>query len=682
MAQHHPVLHARRRGDRDQRRSVFRARSGGDDRRDLRASATTGSAGRGEATALREAMHGEAVQRRHVGFRAQLRSGRQLPGQLHRRRSLSGALRRRRRAGAQRDPADACSSPTSSRRSDCARSRPPTAGTFPRTVSDCSAACGRISRCGSRSRWRATALVRDAVHLLEAIYASMEAGTARNTVPGQFGEWFDGGSLTNRGMYLSPWTGAKYLWAVAETVCGLDGYRTSGRLHFVAARSAGLALDRRGARSLGRPPAHLRDGPCRQADRRRHAAGVGRRALSRCSSPGATSATRPPSRRSRSAAIVFEDDAGGVRLFICNPFDRSRNVAIEFRGRMIRRRIEAGAMLELVLSGNPQLRDAIPHGRAWCMRSRRPRTALMLVGMGIVLLAAVAVGQQVGEHTIFGATERRVVVPQVALTPVPEDTAGTDEAISRNWKRLQVVAVSHRSGVPGPARYQAADRRRPPAADAASARRRRRRPRAAPPYTSPPLPGSATLGHVREPRVGRRPIRRRRVGPVRHLLGSALRAVRDSWDNRRYGFPNADRYRYSQARSRPDAQGRRHHGRRDARAGASIAQEAGRGRGHGARTHPGGHPPRRRRGAHERPRADRAHHGRRHDPGHGEGSHRAPGRGADRCRRSASTSSTSPKCSRRPTTSTTSTSTSTRCRSCAARAISAKRCGASPKARR
>ena len=59
----------------------------------------------------------------------------------------------------------------------------------------------------------------------------MEEGSRRNTVPGEFAEWFDGGSLTNRGMYLSPWTGAKYLWAVAETVGGMDGYRTSGRPH-------------------------------------------------------------------------------------------------------------------------------------------------------------------------------------------------------------------------------------------------------------------------------------------------------------------------------------------------------------------------------------------------------------------------------------------------------------------
>jgi hypothetical protein len=59
------------------------------------------------------------------------------------------------------------------------------------------------------------------------------------------------------------------------------------------------------------------------------------------------------------AAIVFDDGAGGVRLFACNQLDRARNVAIEFRGRMIRRRIEAGAMLEVVVSGEPRLVDAI-----------------------------------------------------------------------------------------------------------------------------------------------------------------------------------------------------------------------------------------------------------------------------------------------------------------------------------
>jgi hypothetical protein len=70
--------------------------------------------------------------------------------------------------------------------------------------------------------------------------------------------------------------------------------------------------------------------------------------------------------------------------------------------------------------------------------------------MGVVLLVAVAVGQQIGEHTIFGATERRVEIPEQTITPVPEDTAGADEAISRNWKRLQVVSVATDPAFPDP----------------------------------------------------------------------------------------------------------------------------------------------------------------------------------------------------------------------------------------
>lgn len=42
-----------------------------------------------------------------------------------------------------------------------------------------------------------------------------------NTVPGQFSEWFDGESLTNKGMLLSPWEPPRFLWAAIEGVCGL-----------------------------------------------------------------------------------------------------------------------------------------------------------------------------------------------------------------------------------------------------------------------------------------------------------------------------------------------------------------------------------------------------------------------------------------------------------------------------
>ncbi len=42
-----------------------------------------------------------------------------------------------------------------------------------------------------------------------------------NTIPGQFSEWFDGESLTNKGMRLSPWEPPRFLWAAVEGVCGL-----------------------------------------------------------------------------------------------------------------------------------------------------------------------------------------------------------------------------------------------------------------------------------------------------------------------------------------------------------------------------------------------------------------------------------------------------------------------------
>ena len=40
-------------------------------------------------------------------------------------------------------------------------------------------------------------------------------------MPGQFSEWFDGESLVNRGMRLSPWEPPRFLWAAVEGVCGL-----------------------------------------------------------------------------------------------------------------------------------------------------------------------------------------------------------------------------------------------------------------------------------------------------------------------------------------------------------------------------------------------------------------------------------------------------------------------------
>jgi hypothetical protein len=52
-----------------------------------------------------------------------------------------------------------------------------------------------------------------------AHYAS--SPKVNNTTPGQFSEWFDGESLINRGMRLSPWEPPRFLWAAVEGICGL-----------------------------------------------------------------------------------------------------------------------------------------------------------------------------------------------------------------------------------------------------------------------------------------------------------------------------------------------------------------------------------------------------------------------------------------------------------------------------
>lgn len=60
------------------------------------------------------------------------------------------------------------------------------------------------------------------VRALTASFAHYAANPrSNNTVPGQFSEWFDGESLVNRGMRLSPWEPPRFLWAAVEGVCGV-----------------------------------------------------------------------------------------------------------------------------------------------------------------------------------------------------------------------------------------------------------------------------------------------------------------------------------------------------------------------------------------------------------------------------------------------------------------------------
>ncbi len=219
--------------------------------------------------------------------------------------------------------------------------------------------------------WFAVALARNGfpdrcAQWLEAIYATMEAGSERNTVPGQFAEWFDGGSLTNRGMYLSPWTGAKYLWAVAETICGLDGYRTSGRPHLSPvlppgwAWAAGVRVHWGGMRCT-----YAIDAPARviYGNMREASAEEPYRVLY-CGNDVSDEVTTSPV---EVGAVAFEDERGAVRIFVCNPNDRPRDVSLEFRGRTMRRTVDAGAMLEVVAAGRPLDVEAVPAGHDYAV---------------------------------------------------------------------------------------------------------------------------------------------------------------------------------------------------------------------------------------------------------------------------------------------------------------------------
>lgn len=212
--------------------------------------------------------------------------------------------------------------------------------------------------------WFAVALakngfVREGAYWLEAIYASMEEGSRRNTVPGQFAEWFDGGSLTNRGMYLSPWTGAKYLWAVAETVCGLDGYRTSGRPHLSPLLPAEWTWTA-GVR------VHWGAGRCTYViDATTHTIYGDMREASaeepyRCVYAGRDVSDEVTTSPIEVGAVAFEDEGGAVRAFVCNLLDAARDVSVQFRGEIRHVLLQPGAMAQTVLAGSPVDSEAYP----------------------------------------------------------------------------------------------------------------------------------------------------------------------------------------------------------------------------------------------------------------------------------------------------------------------------------
>jgi glycogen debranching enzyme len=200
-------------------------------------------------------------------------------------------------------------------------------------------------------------LVDRCVQFLNVIYETMEVGSSRNTVPGEFGEWFDGGSFSNRGMYLSPWTGAKYLWAVAETVGGLDGYRTSGRPHISPIRPLGWQW-------VAAARVHWGGRRCSYViDLKRDRIYGDMAELSaeepfECIYAGQDVSGELQLSPVEVGAIAFEDDAGAVRIFVCNMIDRERDVLVEFRGHTARVKMAAGELREVQMIGKSTNRRA------------------------------------------------------------------------------------------------------------------------------------------------------------------------------------------------------------------------------------------------------------------------------------------------------------------------------------
>jgi hypothetical protein len=210
--------------------------------------------------------------------------------------------------------------------------------------------------------WFAVALARNGlvdqcVRFLSATYEIMETGSSHNTVPSEFAEWFDGGSLSNRGMYLSPWTSAKYLWAVAETIGGLDGYRTSGRPHLAPIRPTGwqwtaaarvhwggkrcsYVIDFMTNVIYGDMPELSAEEPFT------------------CIFAGRNVSDEVMLSPVEVGALAFEDDEGAVRIFVCNMMDTTRDVLVEFRGHTARIDMAAGEMRELQMMGKPTERKA------------------------------------------------------------------------------------------------------------------------------------------------------------------------------------------------------------------------------------------------------------------------------------------------------------------------------------
>jgi hypothetical protein len=149
------------------------------------------------------------------------------------------------------------------------------------------------------------------------------------------------------------------LWAVAETVGGLDGYRTSGRPHLSPLIPKGwnwvaCARVRWGS---GRCTYVIDvEQKCIYGDMREASAEEPYRSIYAGTDVSAEATVTPI----EVGAVVFEDEGGAVRAFICNLDDAVREVALEFRGSSVRRVLGAGELLAVTLQGTPLDREAFP----------------------------------------------------------------------------------------------------------------------------------------------------------------------------------------------------------------------------------------------------------------------------------------------------------------------------------
>jgi hypothetical protein len=123
------------------------------------------------------------------------------------------------------------------------------------------------------------------------------------------------------------------------------------------------------------------------------------------------------------------------------------------------------------------------------VRNRRPRTSLTFVGLAILLLVSIGIGQQIGDHAIFSATQHRLAFPDESITPVPDASATDDPTLSKDWKRLQVVSVATDPAFPDPrVTPPPTPTPRPTPPPPTPRPTPSARPSAAPTYSSPPLP--------------------------------------------------------------------------------------------------------------------------------------------------------------------------------------------------